>query len=273
MALQLDKPMVDTSWGDDDGWGDAFGGDEKVLPAVAVGMSTAAGDSATTSRGATQPPELPVNSQGARQSGPQLRSWAEGKEVLLEKADHLRKGMVTRGAESIQDLTGFTDKDLDIELQTAATLPCASILTTAGEVAQQQHSLHLATMEGDIAMLLPQTRPPPWRQRPLPLFPKRQRCKTTQEEASSARKHSRETGLPTFLVALLPRNVQASYLYTEIQATVDNKTIATWALSLQEALAEKFEAHCLQQAANVTKRLHLWCVVDRRRRPQPTSCT
>ena len=139
MALQLDKPMVDTSWGDDDGWGDAFGGDEKVLPALAVGMSTAASSSAATSRGATQPPELPLNSQGACQSGPQLRSLAEGKEVLLEEADHLHKGMATLGAESIQDLNGFTDTEFEMELQTAATLPYASILTIAREVAQQQH--------------------------------------------------------------------------------------------------------------------------------------
>ena len=95
MALQLDVPVVDTGWGDDDGWGDAFGGDEKVRPAVAVGMSAGAEDGATTSRGSTQPPELPVNSQVARQSGPQLQTLAEGKDVLLEEADHLQKGMAT----------------------------------------------------------------------------------------------------------------------------------------------------------------------------------
>ena len=37
MALQLDVPVVDTGWGDDDGWGDAFGGDKEVLPAVPLG--------------------------------------------------------------------------------------------------------------------------------------------------------------------------------------------------------------------------------------------
>ena len=59
----------------------------------------------------------------------------------------------------------------------------------------------------------------------------------------------------TFLVALLLRNVQASDLYAEIQATVDSKTTATWALSFKEALATRFEVHCLQQADNDTKRL------------------
>ena len=60
MALQLDKPMVDTSGGDDDGWGGAFRGGGQVLPAVTEGLLASAAEIAANNDMSTQRPELPV---------------------------------------------------------------------------------------------------------------------------------------------------------------------------------------------------------------------
>ena len=159
MALQLDKSIVDAVRSDDDGFGAEDGGLGEVQPTLAKGLQAGTDSRGESSASGMQRPEPLVNSSVASQAS-QLRTLADSRAILLAKADHLNKGLATIGAEVIQDLDGFTNDEFEQELQAAATIPSASILTIGREVAQQQHALRLAGTEGDLAKLLPQSRPP-----------------------------------------------------------------------------------------------------------------